>query len=156
MGYKSAINVWVANLNMSKTNEKYVLLVEDNSDDVILTQVAFKKAQITNPLKVVRDGAEALEFIFCHGRYADRDPNNKPAVILLDLKLPQVDGLKVLEQIRADTNTLEIPVIVLTSSMEAQDQRTCYRLGVSDYLQKPTDFAKFLEIVEQIKSRWLD
>jgi CheY-like chemotaxis protein len=141
---------------MSKTNEKYVLLVEDSSDDVILTQLAFKKAQITNPLKVVWDGIEALEFIFCQGRYADRDPNNKPAIILLDIKLPQVDGLKLLEQIRADTNTLEIPVIVLTSSMEAQDQRACYHLGVSDYLQKPTDFAKFFEIVKQIKSRWLD
>jgi two-component system, response regulator len=143
-------------LNISRANEKYVLLVEDSSDDVILTQLAFKKAQITNPLKVVWDGVEALEFIFCQGRYADRDPNNKPAVILLDLKLPQVDGLKVLKQIRADTNTLEIPVMVLTSSMEAQDQRACYRLGVSDYLQKPTDFTKFFEIVKQIKSEWLD
>ena len=141
---------------MSKANEKYVLLVEDNTDEVILTQLAFKKAQITNPLEVVRDGVEALEFIFCRGRYADRDPNNKPAVILLDVKLPQVDGLEVLEQIRADTSTLEIPVIALTSSMEVQDQRACYRLGVSDYLQKPTGFAKFFEIVEQIKSRWLD
>ena len=143
-------------MNVSRANEKYVLLVEDSPDDVVLTQLAFKKAQITNPLKVVWDGAEALEFIFCQGRYADRDPNNKPAVILLDLKLPQVDGFNVLKHIRADTNTMKIPVIVLTSSMEAQDQRACYRLGVSDYLQKPTDFAKFFGIVEQIKSRWLD
>jgi two-component system, response regulator len=136
-------------------NEKYVLLVEDNPDDVTLTQVAFRKARVTNRLDVVCDGVEATEFLFGTGRYAGRDLNNKPAVILLDLKLPLLNGVQVLKAIRENVNTREIPVIVLTSSMEASDQRACHHYGVTEYLQKPGSLSKFVEIVYNIKSVFL-
>jgi len=103
------------------TTDKYVLPVEDNPDDVILTQVAFRKAEIANPLQVTADGVAAMDFLFCCGRYAGRDPNDKPALILFDIKLPRVNGVQVLQAIRENTNTRNIPVIVLTSSMEASD-----------------------------------
>jgi two-component system response regulator len=137
-------------------NEKYVLLIEDNPDDVTLTQIAFKRAQITNHLNVVWDGVEATEFLFGTGRYAGRDLMNKPAIILLDLKLPLLNGVQVLKAIRMDTNTKDIPVIVLTSSMEVSDQRACNHYGVTEYLQKPSSLSIFIEIVKNIKSRWLD
>jgi two-component system response regulator len=137
-------------------NEKYVLLIEDNPDDVTLTQVAFRKAQITNRLNVVWDGVEALEFLFGTGRYAGRDLSDKPAVILLDLKLPLLNGEQVLRAIRENVNTKDIPVIVLTSSMEASDQRACNHHGVTGYLQKPSNLSKFIEIVSHIKSSFLN
>jgi two-component system response regulator len=137
------------------TNEKYVLLIEDNPDDVTLTQVAFRKAQITNRLDVVWDGVEAMEFLFCTGRYAGRNVSDEPAVILLDLKLPLVNGLQVLKAVRMDAQTRDIPVVVLTSSMEASDQKACHHNGVTEYLQKPDSLSKYIEIVKNIKSTFL-
>jgi two-component system response regulator len=137
------------------TNQKYVLLIEDNRDDVTLTELAFRKAQITNRLDVVWDGVEAMEFLFCTGRYVGRDLSNKPAVILLDLKLPLVSGVQLLKAVRADINYRDIPIVVLTSSMEASDQRACNRCGVTAYLQKPESLSKFIEIVQNIKSTFL-
>jgi two-component system response regulator len=137
------------------TNQKYVLLIEDNRDDVTLTELAFRKAQITNRLDVVWDGVEAMEFLFCTGRYVGRDLSNKPAVILLDLKLPLVSGVQLLKAVRADANYRDIPIVVLTSSMEASDQRACNRCGVTEYLQKPESLSKFIEIVQNIKSTFL-
>jgi two-component system response regulator len=137
-------------------NEKYILLTEDNPDDVTLTRIAFRKAGLTNRLDVVWDGVEAMEFLFGTGRYAGRDLTNKPAVILLDLKLPLLNGVQVLKAIRENVNTKDIPVIVLTSSMETSDQRACNHCGVTEYLQKPGSLSKFIEIVAHIKSVFLD
>lgn len=137
------------------STEKYVLLIEDNPDDVTLTELAFRKAQITNRLDVVWDGVEALEFLFGTGRYVGRDLSNKPAVILLDLKLPLVSGVQVLKAVRADTNYRDIPIVVFTSSMEASDQRACNHYGVTEYLQKPESLLKFIEIVQNFKSAFL-
>ena len=138
------------------TTDKYVLLVEDNPDDVILTQVAFRKAEIADLLRVAVDGVDAMDFLFRRGLYGGRDPDDKPALILLDIKLPLVNGVQVLRAIRENTNTRNIPVIVLTSSMEASDQRICNHLGVNNYLQKPGSLSKFIEIVRGWKSEWLD
>jgi two-component system response regulator len=136
-------------------NENYVLLVEDNPDDVTLTRIAFRKAGVINRLDVVWDGVEATEYLFGNGRYADRDPVNKPSVILLDLKLPLLNGVQVLKAIRENVKTKDIPVIVLTSSMEASDQRACQHYGVTEYLQKPGSLSKFIEIVTHVKSVFL-
>ncbi len=132
-----------------------ILLVEDNPNDIELTLHAFKRNHISNHLHVVRDGAEALEFIFCTGAYAERNIDSTPKVILLDLKLPKVDGLEVLRRIKADPRTQAIPVVVLTSSREERDVVKSYRLGVNSYIVKPVDFEKFTEAVNQIGLYWL-
>ena len=132
-----------------------ILLVEDNPNDVELTLRVLKKNNISNRLHVVRDGAEALEFIFCTGAYADRDIKNGPKVVLLDLKLPKVDGLEVLRQIKADPRTKTIPVVVLTSSREERDVVQSYHLGVNSYIVKPVDFEQFTEAVRQFGLYWL-
>lgn len=132
-----------------------ILLVEDNPDDEALTLRALKKNNIGNELYVVRDGAEALEFLFCKGVYSDRDPRKKPEVILLDLKLPKVDGLEVLRQIRADENTHLLPVVILTSSKEEQDRIRGYSLGANSYVRKPVDFNEFVDAVRQLGLYWL-
>ena len=132
-----------------------ILLVEDNPNDVELTLRVLKKNNISNRLHVVRDGAEALEFIFCTGAYADRDIKNGPKVVLLDLKLPKVDGLDVLRQIKADPRTKSIPVVVLTSSREEQDIVRSYQLGTNSYIVKPVDFEQFTEAVRQLGLYWL-
>jgi two-component system response regulator len=134
---------------------KMILLVEDNPDDEALTIRALKKNNISNQLHVVHDGAEALEFIFCTGAYADRDPRDTPQVILLDLKLPKVDGLEVLRRIRADERTQRQPVVILTSSNEQQDLVNSYNLGVNSYVRKPIDFNEFIEAVRQLGLYWL-
>lgn len=134
---------------------KMILLVEDNPDDEALTLRALKKNNIGNQLHVVRDGAEALEFMFCTGAYADRDPREKPAVILLDLKLPKIDGLEVLRRIRTDERTQRQPVVILTSSNEQQDLVTSYNLGVNSYVRKPVDFSEFIDAVRQLGLYWL-
>lgn len=134
---------------------KMILLVEDNPDDEALTLRALKKNNIGNMLHVARDGVEALDFIFCTGTYADRDPREKPAVILLDLKLPKVDGLEVLRRIRADERTQRQPVVILTSSNEQQDLVTSYNLGVNSYVRKPVDFNEFIDAVRQLGLYWL-
>ncbi len=135
--------------------EKKVLLVEDNPDDEALTLRALKKAHIANPVDVVRDGAEALEYLRCEGRYAGRDPNDTPQVILLDLNLPLVGGLDVLRQVRANPQTQLLPVVVLTSSKEDEDLVASYKLGANSYVRKPVDFAEFAEAVRKLGLFWL-
>ena len=127
-----------------------ILLVEDNADDEALTLRALKKNNIGNKVVVVRDGAEALDFLLCTGAYADRDPRDKPQVILLDLKLPKVDGLQVLRRIRADPGTRTLPVVILTSSKEEQDVFNSYLIGVNSYVRKPVDFVQFVEAIRQL------
>ena len=132
-----------------------ILLVEDNPNDEELTLYALRKNNITNQIQVVRDGAEALEYIFCTGAFADRQINDPPKVVLLDLKLPKVDGLEVLERIKADARTRTIPVVVLTSSQEERDIVESYQLGVNSYIVKPVDFEQFNEAVRHIGLYWM-
>jgi two-component system response regulator len=132
-----------------------ILLVEDNPNDEELTLYALKKNNITNQIQVVRDGAEALEYLFCTGAYAHRQINEPPKVVLLDLKLPKVDGLEVLEQVKSDTRTRAIPVVVLTSSQEERDIVESYQLGVNSYIVKPVDFEQFIEAVRQLGMYWM-
>lgn len=132
-----------------------ILLVEDNPNDVELALHALKKNNLTNHIHVVRDGAEALEFLFGSGSYAGREINHAPKVILLDLKLPKVDGMEVLRRIKSDQRTRSIPVVVLTSSREERDIVESYRLGVNSYITKPVDFEQFTEAVRQLGLYWL-
>jgi CheY-like chemotaxis protein len=131
-----------------------VLLVEDDPDDLELTLHALKEARITNPIKVARDGEEALDYIFSRGTHAGRE-NTRPRVILLDLKLPKVDGLQVLRQIKADGRTKGIPIVILTSSSEERDLIEGYRLGANSYIQKPVDFAQFQATIRELGYYWL-
>jgi len=140
---------------MVATNEVEILLVEDNPNDVELTLRALKKHNITNKVHVVKDGAEALEYIFVKGAYASRDINHSPKVILLDLKLPKVDGLEVLRQIKSNERTKMIPVVVLTSSKEERDLVESYRLGANSYITKPVDFESFVKAVSELGLYWL-
>lgn len=132
-----------------------ILLVEDNPNDVELTLRAFKKNNFTNMVHVVRDGAEALEFLFATGAYADRDTNDTPKVILLDLKLPKVDGLEVLRRIKSDAHLRVIPTVMLTSSREERDVVESYHLGVNSYIVKPVDFQQFTEAIRTFGLYWL-
>ena len=132
-----------------------ILLVEDNPNDVELALHALKKNNIANRIEVVRDGAEALDFIFCTGAYASRSIDHAPKVILLDLKLPKVDGLEVLRQIKSDPRMRAIPVVVLTSSREERDIVESYNLGVNSYIVKPVDFEQFTEAVHTLGLYWL-
>jgi CheY-like chemotaxis protein len=132
-----------------------ILLVEDNPDDELLTLRALKRNHILNEIVVVRDGAEALDYLFGDGEYAPKDVGAVPQVILLDLKLPKVDGLEVLRRIRTDERTKILPVVVLTSSDEAQDIVDSYDLGANSYIRKPVDFARFVEAIGQIGLYWL-
>lgn len=132
-----------------------ILLVEDNPDDVELTLRALRKYNITNRVHVARDGAEALEFLFCEGAHAGRNCADRPRVVLLDLKLPKVDGLEVLRRIKSDPRTQTIPVVVLTSSREERDMAESYRLGVNSFIVKPVDFAQFMEAVRSVGLYWM-
>ena len=132
-----------------------ILLVEDNPNDEEFTLYALRKNNITNYIQVVHDGAEALEYLFCTGAYANRQINDPPKVVLLDLKLPKVDGLEVLEQIKADKRTRTIPVVVLTSSQEERDIVESYQLGVNSYIVKTVDFEQFTDIVRQLGLYWM-
>lgn len=131
-----------------------ILLVEDNPNDVELALHALKRNNLGNRIHIVRDGAEALEFIFSSGAYANRAPQN-PKVIMLDLKLPKVDGLEVLRQVKADERTRSIPVVMMTSSREERDVVESYRLGVNSYIVKPVDFDQFVEAVRQLGMYWV-
>ena len=134
---------------------KMILLVEDNADDEELTLRALKKNHIGNKVFIVRDGAEALDFLFCTGIYADRDPHEMPQVTLLDLKLPKVDGLEVLRRLRADERTHTLPIVILTSSNEEKDVVEGYQLGANSYVRKPVDFNEFLEAAKHLGLYWL-
>jgi CheY-like chemotaxis protein len=136
-------------------NTKVILLVEDNADDEALTLRAFAKNNIANKLVVARDGVEALDYLFATGAYADRDVRNQPQIVLLDLKLPKLDGLEVLRRLRADERTQLLPVIILTSSKEEQDLIQGYRLGANSYIRKPVDFLQFSEAMRQLGLYWL-
>jgi CheY-like chemotaxis protein len=140
---------------MTTTNEVEILLVEDNPNDVELTLRALKKNNLTNKVHVVKDGAEALEYIFANGAYAQRKIEDHPRVILLDLKLPKIDGLEVLRRIKSDDRTKVIPVVVLTSSKEERDLVESYRLGANSYIAKPVDFESFVKAVSELGLYWL-
>ena len=140
---------------MSESNAVEILIVEDTPQDLELTQRALRKANLTNQIQVARDGAEALDFIFCEGAHSERKIDNAPKVILLDLKLPKVDGIEVLRRIKGDPRTREIPVVVLTSSREQQDVVESYRLGVNSYIVKPVNFERFITAVQEMGMYWL-
>jgi len=135
--------------------KRTILLVEDNPDDVELTLRALKQYHVRNEITVVRDGAEALDYLFATGAYADRDASVLPAVVILDLKLPKVDGLEVLQRVRADERTKLVPVVVLTSSKEERDMVNSYKFGANSYVQKPVDFNQFIEAARQLGLYWL-
>ena len=132
-----------------------LLLVEDNPDDVELTLMAFERSKIANEVVVARDGAEALDYLYCTGAHADRDPEVMPEVVLLDLKLPKIDGLEVLRRVRADPRTRRLPVVVLTSSNEERDLVASYDLGANSFIRKPVDFSEFVEAARHLGLYWL-
>ena len=136
-------------------NEIEILIVEDNPDDLEMTLRALRRAHLANNIHVARDGAEALEFIFAQGMHAGRKVENGPKVILLDLKLPKVDGLEVLRRVKEDPRTKLIPVVVLTSSKELPDVAKCYKLGVNSYIVKPVNFERFAAAVSELGMYWL-
>lgn len=135
--------------------DKAILLVEDNPDDVALTLRAFRKGNILNPVIVAKDGVEALDYLFGTGVHAGRNTNEQPQVVLLDLKLPRLDGLQVLRRLRADMRTRLLPVVVLTTSSEEQDILSSYQLGANSYIRKPVDFEQFVEAARQLGLYWL-
>ena len=136
-------------------NNKVILLVEDNPDDEALTIRALKKNKIENEVVVAHDGAEALDYLFCRGSYSSRDKNIMPQLVLLDLKLPKIDGIEVLKQLRANERTKMLPVVILTSSKEEQDLIDGYSNGANSYIRKPVDFTQFTEAVKQLELYWL-
>jgi two-component system response regulator len=138
-----------------KMTNKIILLVEDNPDDIELTKMAFRDRNITNELVVARDGKEALDWLFGEGEHAGRDTDQMPAVILLDLKLPKIDGLEALKRIRSDLRTQLLPVVILTSSKEETDRINGYKLGANSFVRKPVNFEQFSEAVRQLGLYWL-
>lgn len=136
-------------------NTKTILLVEDNPSDVSLTRRALVKNAISNPLVVTEDGQEALDYLFCNGKFSTRNLADLPVVILLDLKLPKIDGLEVLRRIRADSRTRRIPVVILTSSGQEEDISTGYDCGTNSYIRKPINFTDFAETIKQLSLYWL-
>lgn len=136
-------------------DELDILLVEDNQDDVDLALHALRREKLANRIFVVRDGEEALDFFFCRGVYADRSFDRRPKLVLLDLKLPKIDGMEVLKQVKSDPRTKTIPVVIMTSSKEERDLVASYNLGANSYIQKPVDFERFRETVKAIGLYWL-
>lgn len=135
--------------------KKIILLVEDNRDDEELTLMAFEQSEIMNEVAVVRDGAEALDYLFKTGKYTNRALSDLPAVILLDLKLPKISGLEVLKRIRADDQTQLVPVVILTTSKEQEDIINSYKLGCNSYIRKPVNFTEFIEAARKLGLYWL-
>jgi len=134
---------------------KNILLIEDNPDDIELTIRAFKKNNLKNEIIVIKDGEKAVDYINCTGEYIERDQNKQPAVILLDLKLPKVDGIEILRQIKTNPKMKVIPVVILTSSLEEKDIENGYSYGANSYIRKPVDFNKFQEAVQYLGIYWL-
>ena len=134
---------------------KKILLVEDSPDDQELIRMALEEEHIANEIVSVYDGAQALDYLFCAGAYAARDVSDTPLVILLDIKLPKINGLEVLQQLRADPRTSFVPVVILTSSNEEQDILTSYKNGVNSYVRKPVDFKQFSDVVKQLQLYWV-
>jgi two-component system, response regulator len=132
-----------------------ILLVEDNQDDVDLALYALKREKLANKIHVARDGEEALDFLFCRGPFAERSFEHPPKLVLLDLKLPKVDGMEVLKELKADPRTRSIPVVMMTSSREERDLVNSYNLGANSYIQKPVDFDQFRETVKSVGLYWL-
>jgi two-component system, response regulator len=132
-----------------------ILLIEDNPSDIKLTLKALQKHSLANKVTVLKDGAEALDFIFAEGMYSDRNNKELPKVIFLDLKLPLVDGIEVLRKLKSEESTKKIPIVVLTSSKESKDIEECYKLGVNSYIVKPLDFEKFIESVSNLGLYWV-
>jgi CheY-like chemotaxis protein len=132
-----------------------ILLVEDNQDDMDLAQHALQRGKVANRIFVVRDGEEALDFLFCRGKYSTRSFEHPPKLVLLDLKLPKVDGMEVLKQVKGDIRTRTIPVVMMTSSKEERDLVASYNLGVNSFIQKPVDFEQFRDVVRTIGLYWL-
>lgn len=141
--------------NLQDLNEVEVLLVEDNPSDAELTMRALKKKNLANKLFHVKDGAEAIDFVFAEGGYGNRRVENGPKVVLLDLKLPKVNGIEVLRKIKADERTRKIPVVVMSSSREDSDLAACYELGVNGYVVKPVEFEDFARAVSELGFYWL-
>ena len=142
--------------NGEKMMDKHLLLVEDNPDDVKLTVRVLEKSGIPNLVEVAWDGVEALEYLQGTGKYAGRDTNDLPALVLLDLKMPRMNGLEVLQRIRADKKTKLVPVVILTTSSEDRDRLESYELGANSYIRKPVKFSQFTEALEQLGRYWLD
>ena len=140
---------------MSDTNAVEILIVEDTPEDVELALRALRKANLTNKIQIVRDGAEAMEFIFAEGKHSGRKIEDGPKVVLLDLKLPKIDGMEVLRRIKSDPRTKTIPVVVLTSSKEQKDVVESYQLGVNSYIVKPVNFERFAQAVQDLGMYWL-
>lgn len=137
------------------TKEKIILLVEDNPDDEELTTRALRKSNIANEIIVAHDGQEAIDYLFCEGKHADSDQTHRPAIVLLDLKLPKLSGLDVLKRMRADSRTKLIPVVVLTSSSEDEDMLKSYESGANSYVRKPVAFGDFANAVSQLGLYWM-
>jgi len=137
------------------SQEVEILLVDDSPEDVELTVLALRRNKLSNDIHIAEDGAEALDFLFCRGPYKDRSFSHPPKLVLLDLKLPKVDGLEVLKAVRSDERTKAIPIVILTSSKEQRDLIDGYNLGVSAYIQKPVDFDQFAETIKQVGMLWL-
>ncbi|HLT82309.1 MAG TPA: response regulator [Cyclobacteriaceae bacterium] len=138
-----------------QNNEIEILIVEDNLYDAELTIRALRKQNLANKLIHLRDGAEALDFLFANGKYADRNPEFIPRVVFLDLKMPKVDGIEVLRKIKSDARTRSIPVVILTSSAEDPDVKRCYDLGANSYIVKPVEFENFVRIVSDLGLYWI-
>jgi len=132
-----------------------ILLVEDDPADAELVVHALRKSHLANQIELVRDGEEALDFLFCRNQFAQRSPQSLPRLVLLDLKLPKVDGIEVLAKVKSDARTRNVPVVILTSSKEEKDRLNGYQLGANSYIQKPVDFDKFRETVQQLGLYWL-
>lgn len=135
--------------------KRAILLVEDNPSDVKLTQRAIRQNNVLNEIKVVHDGQEALDYLFAAGEYSDRDTGTQPSLILLDLNLPKIDGITVLQRIRNDSRTNTIPIVILTTSNETKDLHSCYVNGCNSYIRKPVDFRQFVKAVSQLGLYWL-
>jgi two-component system, response regulator len=140
---------------MSTRTDVDILLVEDNPDDLELTMHALRREHLANNIFTVRDGEEALEYLFCNGRFDDRDFDHPPRLVLLDLKLPKLNGLEVLKRIKQDARTRAVPVVILTSSKEERDLVASYNMGANSYIQKPVDFDRFREIVRSTGLYWM-